>query len=320
MNLPKNRLEELKVGVLIPTKDRPKCVEQLLISLLNSTVKPTQIVIVSSGENISDVVGPFQEFLHISYVHSSTGGQVYQKMVGIRLLSPELDWVMFLDDDVLVDANCIANALHEIERLTIAEKRNVAGVGLALPSLSRANHVNPIVKIIGKIFLISNEKPGHVYLNGHAASYSNSKEILTTEWLNGASIWKLGSVRNYGAGIISTKYAACEDLIFSYYKRHKGELVYLPNARLAFQKENITDFEKYEVFCAAALWRLYFILTNTGFSRVAYLYSQIGRILFGISKTKELKALFVVKCIKLWMYLLYLSIFPKRINQALKKI
>jgi glycosyltransferase involved in cell wall biosynthesis len=309
-----------KVGVLIPTRNRPQKVRKLLASLVRSTIQPTQVVIVSSGDEISEVLNEFSSLLIIKYEHSASYGQANQKKIGVKLLEQDLDWVVFLDDDLVVHPNCIENALRDVFDFEISSNNRVTGVGLALPPTSRALKSNGVLRWIGRAFLISNTKPGVVSKSGHAASYLESKEILPTQWLNGASMWRRNSINFYGKDLISTKYAACEDLIFSHSRFQGNNLIYSPNALITFQEDEVTNFESSLVFETAALWRLYFVMTNRGFSRTLFLYSQIGRTLFGVMKTDEYRLHFLWRGLVFWVRLVFLSMSRTKLENTLKSV
>ena len=308
------------VGILIPTRNRPDKVLKLLDSLAGSSVKPTQVVIVSSGSDISHVVSEFVSKLTIRYLHTDVSGQANQKKLGCRLLDEDLEWVVFLDDDLVVSTSCIQTAIQEAESFENDSKLRVLGVGLALPPTTRVTKENGFTKLLGEIFGISNSIPGAVFKNGHAASYLECKEVTSTQWLNGASMWRRELVTNYGKNLISTKYAACEDLIFSYPLNLKGKLIYVPAARVDFQDDELTNFENFSVFKTAALWRLYFVSTNPGFSLPFFLFTQLGRNLFGAFKTKESPLKFFLNASALWLELLYLSSRKSRIENTLRNL
>jgi hypothetical protein len=179
---------------------------------------------------------------------------------------------------------------------------------------------NGVLRWIGRAFLISNAKPGVVSKNGHAASYLESRETLPTQWLNGASMWRRNSINFYGKDLVSTKYAACEDLIFSYSQFQGSNLIYSPNALITFQEDEVTNFESSLVFETAALWRLYFVMTNRGFSRTLFLYSQIGRTLFGVVRTDEYRLRFLWRGMVLWVRLVFLSTSRTKLENTLKSV
>jgi GT2 family glycosyltransferase len=309
-----------EVGILIPTRNRPEMVQKLLKSLQNSTLKPAQIVIVSSGTDISYIVDEFQSVLEITYLHTEVAGQVNQKKIGTKLLCEDLKWVIFLDDDLVVGHSCIEAAIQGAESVERQLRMPVLGVGLALPSTSRVSGSNRITKLIGKCFGISNSDPGVVRKNGHAVSYLESEKVICTQWLNGASMWKREIVNDYGLNLTSSKYAACEDLFFSYPQRLLGKLVFVPTAKAEFQNEELTDFENFSVFKSAALWRLNFVISNEGFSRLLFLYSQIGRTLFGILRTKESRFRFTVNSIALFVQLICIGTNKGKLENLIRTV
>jgi glycosyltransferase involved in cell wall biosynthesis len=307
-----------EVGILIPTRNRPEKVRTLLNSLAVSSIKPKQVVVVSSGLDISDVILEYANVLNVDYLHSEISGQVNQKKLGCKLLLENLEWVIFLDDDLVLAPSCIENAINEADGYEEKSGFSVSGVGLALPSTTRGNRESFPIKLVGKIFGISNSKPGAIYRNGHAASYLDCPTVTPTQWLNGASMWKRTFVDNYGQDLISTNYAACEDLLFSYPISLRGQLIYVPEARVDFQDVELTDFEKFSVFKSAALWRLYFVVTNVGFSVPFFLFTQVGRNLFGAYKSGSSRMKFLWHASLLWVKLVYLSRNKSRIENALK--
>lgn len=283
-----------QIAVLIPTRNRPEKIAKLLDSLRSSTIKPNQIIIVASGEDIKNHLKPFEDSFEISYQYTQVVGQIAQKKIGISLINEESNWCLFLDDDLTVDCKAIEFALEAVNSRHAA---GVVGVGFSLPTTSRAKNANPITLRMGSLFGINTNTPGKVLRNGHATSYLHLEEIKTTEWLNGASMWRKSVLYTYGLGIPSTRYAACEDLIFSYPLREKGELLYAPKARLHFQDVELSDYDSLIVFESASYWRYYFVCQN-GLSRISFFYGQFGRILFIVLRTRNGKLSTFLKFIK----------------------
>ncbi len=272
-----------QIAVLIPTRNRPEKIAKLLDSLRSSTIKPNQIIIVASGEDIKNHLKPFRDSFEITYQYTQIVGQIAQKKIGIDLINEEINWCLFLDDDLTVDHRALEFALEAVNSRFAAE---VVGVGFSLPATSRAQSASPLTLRMGNLFGIQNSAPGKVLRNGHATSYLQLEEITRTDWLNGASMWRKSVLNTYGLGIPSTKYAACEDLIFSYPLREKGELIYAPKAKLHFQDDEFSDFNSLFVFESASYWRYYFVCQNR-LSRVSFFYSQFARIIYIVMKTRN---------------------------------
>ena len=283
-------------AILIPTRNRAEKVANLLSSIQSSIRQPYQIIIVASGEDISATVDEFKDLLPISYRHTDSIGQIAQKKIGISLIMPRAEWCLFLDDDLLLAPNAIDNAFKAIDAF-IAD--DVIGVGLSLPSTTRAGDVNWLIRTAANFFGIKTSPPGRVFKNGHASSYLDEKLVTETQWLNGASLWKSELLDTYGKELPSTSYAACEDLIFSYPLNKLGKLIYAPSAKLQFQVSELSDFDSLRVMEAAAYWRFYFVSIHKELSIWSFAFSQIGRSFFAIIKTKERKIHFTLGLIKL---------------------
>ena len=101
-------------SILIATKDRPGSMRNLLRSVAQSTVRPKSIVVVSSGCPIDDVISEFNESLKIDYFHSEMMGQVNQKKLGISRIQKEIPWVLFLDDDLLLEPKAVEIAFETL--------------------------------------------------------------------------------------------------------------------------------------------------------------------------------------------------------------
>lgn len=275
-----------KIAILIPTRNQPLAIEALLETIEESTIKPEQVIIVSSGEEISSVVDKFKDRFPIDYEHTSIKGQIAQKRIGIGLIERNIDWCLFLDDDLLLESQTLEITLHALNSNVFT---NVVGAGLAIPSTSRSAVLSKAKRRLAKSLQLWSEDPGRVLKSGHATSYLDSKSVVSTQWLNGASIWKSELVGQYGKGLPSTPYAACEDLIFSYPNSKIGTLIFIPNAKVNFQSLELSPYDNFEVIKAASYWRYFFVLQHQELSIRWFFFSQVVRSIFALLRTKESK-------------------------------
>jgi glycosyltransferase involved in cell wall biosynthesis len=274
-------------AILIPTRNRPEKVKKLLESIFSSKAAPQQILIVASGDDISQEISSFQEKLPITYILSKRGGQVNQKKLGLSNIHPDIQWVAFLDDDVLVLSDTFDSAFEKIDLFEKARGEQILGIGFGITSTSRARSAHGLVKVFGYLFLLYKKKPGHVLSSGHATSYQESDQPAFTEWLNGVSMWRRESSVNYSLIDINPKYAACEDLIFSYPESKLGKLLFLPQSRVTYQDFEITNFENFQVIESGAFNRMFFVLSNSELSKWKCAWSQVGRCLYAIAVKDE---------------------------------
>ena len=280
-------------GVLVATRNRPESLSKLLESLQVSSIPPTQVVVASSGEQIKDLIEKFASKLNITHIHISEKGQIRHKMVGIRLLLPTLSWVAFLDDDVILDVNAIENMFHTISNYP--NSANLVGVGFSASNWKQ-DSVSLVNKIFSSFFGVSTRREGAVLRNGQSNNYMNSKTMIRTSWLNGASMWRKTVADTYEIPFLDASYSVCEDLIFSYQQSKKGMLLYNPASSFAFQDSSQPSQLNIAIFSALTYWRMYFVLTNEELSISLFLWAQIGRTLqFAINANGNFKERFVVR-------------------------
>jgi glycosyltransferase involved in cell wall biosynthesis len=280
-----------KFEILIATRNRPRKLKNLLQSISKSSLKPEKVIVVSSGDDISACISEFSEQLKMEHIHSELSGQVNQKKQGIEKLMKSSEWVIFLDDDLLINSDTVANAFGSIEELDMSNSE-LLGIGLGLPPTQRLNRSSIIESMFARFFCLTNSEPGSVLPSGQGVSYLHSPEPIFTSWLNGASVWRIEAANDYLYSVPSSMYAACEDLVFSYQQSKKGKLVYVPSAEVEFQDAEPNDYNRDQAIKSAAAWRYFFVKSNPELSLTKLFISQVGRLVFIVVKNhKNLKAL-----------------------------
>lgn len=273
----------MKIAILIATRNRPNELECLLESILMQSELPAQIVIVSSGKDISYVIQRFEEELKLDHYHIDGYGQIRQKMFGVQKLSKDTDWVLFLDDDLILRKNSLEQLKKSIVELEKGETYPVIGIGIGIPSTSHLKKAS-FEKFIARLFLLDSDRAGAVLKSGHPVEYLKSEHLVKTDWLNGVSAWRLDACLSYNFDFLDARYSAFEDVIFSYKQRFRGNLVFDPRIVIDMQDSQLTDFSRGDVFQAASYWRLKFVLDNEEISKPFFLWSQVGRSFYFIWK------------------------------------
>ena len=277
----------MKIAILISTRNRPAQLEALLESIARLNEQPSQVVISSSGSDISNLVSKYSEMLSVSHVSTELYGQIRQKMLGITALDDSIEWTIFLDDDVLLPRDFLEKLCNVIKSRNIQSTSHLLGIGFKIPSTSHLIYGSKAKLILSRLFFLNASAPGKVLESGHPVSYLSSKEIIETKWLNGISAWSSQSLPSYGSDYLEARYSAFEDVIFSYSQSKFGQLIYVPEIGVDFQPTMATNLSNPIVFESASYWRLKFILANNEFSKPKYLWSQIGRSIFFIASSKE---------------------------------
>lgn len=302
-----------KIGILIATRNRKQCVRNLLNSLLESDIK--EIVISASGQDLTELVHEFSLHLPVKYMLGDAG-QIRQKLNGISVLSEELDWVIFSDDDLEFSSQFLSILEEALSELS----SDVIGVGLNL-QINNIQNQSKVHRFIRKVFNLQNGKEGSVQPNGECVSYLNSKIPIETFWLNGASVWRRKTVEQYNSIFPETKYAAYEDAFFSHAASKTGRLLYRPDLKIKYSGSGIPTMMSSLVFLSVNYWKLLFVLSFK-LSLKRCLFSIFGStliFLFSKSTTESIRQK-VVTVIHLFMILFIMFFVKNKLNFMLSAV
>ncbi len=253
---------QLSFAVLIATRNRPAALDTLLNSINALELPPKMLVIVSSGMDISHIIEKHQK-LSVLHKRISQRGQIRQKMFGIPEIPKDVDWVLFLDDDLVLEPSSTVNLLKFLS--SHQDAASVIGLGLADSSRVDTKSLSFFSKI----------KAGTVSKSGKNFDYMSSRVPIQTSWLNGASMWRRNQVDKYFFEYLDSNYSICEDLIFSYSRSKSGSMYFVPDARFNFQSNVIPTVNDFEIFRARAYWKYYFVSINSDLSVLLFLLSQV---------------------------------------------
>lgn len=278
--------ERSMISIIIATKNRKVLLHELLISLVESILKPREVIIVSTGQDIEDVIRRFSHELFIVHKHDKIGGQVRQKKIGLSLVSKNSNWFMFCDDDVKFRKDTLSN----IEKICVDSPRSIGGVGLKSVN-KQENRVNLLTDLF-----IKKSFDGKIKKSGVTKNYMNSNVPIYTEWLNGLSVWRKEYLATYNPKLKNYHYASYEDVNFSYLVNKSSQLLYNPNLILLNQQQSAEN--NFESFRALRENRLEFVLNNSEFSHTALLFYEIACLVKIIWNPKNiLKTIFLIKFI-----------------------
>ena len=193
------------------------------------------------------------------------------------MVQDDIDWVIFLDDDVRISSKLLSQFKNEVKNHESRYTNSIGGVGFRIPETSRITQRNYVHKLVARIFLLDSPRRGKVLLSGHPTSYMESNLRMRTEWLTGISAWKKDLLSEYGSKFQHTSYAAMEDVFFSYKVSSSSILEYIPELRVDFQMEYITNLNTARIYSLTSIWTYFLVRESPKLSMTLFLYSQIGR-------------------------------------------
>ena len=269
--------------ILIATKDRPRQIMNLLKSLEISTMLPVEIIIVVNGEDINPQVEKFKNTLNIKIIKSDIGSQVFQKKLGLDHLPSTCKWVLFLDDDVLVNTDSIKLLINNY--VLNNSYRQYAGFGMAIRN-RRLRDVNHIIRYLLFVIKLFSFKPGSVTQGGHPQSYLNEIKSCEVEWLNGISLWKKEVLHLYRNIPSTAGYSAYEDVSFSYQVSRIHKLIFAADCFVSDQicqnNKPLTTNE----FVLGCYARFVFVKSHSNMSCFWFAIGQVIRSVDFVIKSK----------------------------------
>ncbi len=196
------------VAVVVPTKDRPVQLANLLDSLAAQTIRVGAIVVVDHGGNAESVVGRFTQTLPVVCIQSPVAGQLAQRNIGIEIVESNHRLIGFVDDDLVFETDAFERMIEFWNKAP----GNTAGVGFNITNCPPFRF-----SALLKLFYLSSPVPGQVLRSGHNAPIQNLPGDMPTDWLGGGyTIWTADVLRSFPQDDLRTRWAIGEDLRFSY--------------------------------------------------------------------------------------------------------
>ena len=276
--------KNLNFIVLIATKNRPTELALLLDSITKSSILPSKVVIVFAGIDINRIVSDYSSKLNIELIRSEISSQIFQKSEGIKALKSNDGWVLFLDDDVLIDSKAIEILANQYIYNDKYSKH--VGFGLAIKNINYRN-----LNFLSKIFLYTCKlysfKPGAITKSGHPQSYLHQNYDSDVSWLNGISVWRSDVLKTYINADLIVDHSSYEDVIFSYNLSKTNKLRFLSDVIVTSQIQMAPQITSSRQFIYGSYLRYYFVDKHKEFSKYWLLVAQILRNIEYIFVTKD---------------------------------
>lgn len=177
-----NSLVDVRVGVVIPTRNRPRNISKLLVSIEKSTLHPSLCVIVDSSSERYELPECSFNFL---FVNPGITGQVNQRNYGFNIINQysNIEYIFVLDDDIELDRFAISEALIGINKYLLSDDKFV-GFSLNIKNL-------PSSATCAKKILLFTRKPGVVLKSSFNTALSNISCDFECDWVSGgAAVWR----------------------------------------------------------------------------------------------------------------------------------
>ena len=272
-------LKNKDVAIICATKNQPDNIIRMLDSISESQIGIGQILISDGGKNLKKVIEPYKNKLNVKCIYSPISGQVLQRNFARKFLYKDIRLVIHFDDDIIIEKDALSKMI-----LFWNNVENHRGTSLAGASFNLINAPSMHNSIFRKFFFIDTEPRGSVKKGGYAAPFCPAINTHEVSWLlGGATAWSREVLDNYPHPIdFSTKWAVCEDLIFSFQLSQTHKMFVVQDARVKHdEKQELMKFSKGLFYGkSSVVMRYYFCSINSDIDSVLFFWMTFG-ILFG---------------------------------------
>ncbi|MEE8057927.1 MAG: glycosyltransferase family 2 protein [Pseudomonadales bacterium] len=273
------------VVFIVPTKDRPKKIMDLLDSLAIQTVNFSRLIIVDGGESIRNVVMAYADRLPVEYFQCLPPGQIRQRNMALSKLDNRTNLVGYLDDDLVLEPQ----ALEEMLNCWNNHEENTAGISFNITNAPPFKHSS-----LRSLMKMSSPVQGRILKSGYNVPISPTDKDIRSQWLcGGATVWRQDLLLENAYKEVKSSWAICEDIMFSY-PIGKHYPMYVA-AKSGVRHEHVYDHKskmKHKYYGrTATLWRLFFVESHAELSRVSFCWmiscQIVAHVCMGLVKLKQ---------------------------------
>ena len=264
------------ICIITPTFNRTKQLNNLLTTLTQQTLSVASIIVADGKGSAKEVIDKYRDHLPVKWLNCPVQGQIPQRNYALQKLPIACKVVIYFDDDIQLESN----AIEEMVNFWNNQSPIPAGV-----SFNISNKPEQSDNIFRHIFCMATEPRGKVWKSGYNSPCGNKENNMSSEWLcGGVTAWRKDVLDTYSIPDISSRWAVCEDLIFSY-PVGKNETLFVCAQAKVKHIDDITKLGFYKCLERGkntVLWRLYFVSINPDLSVLLFFWMNIG-LLFGYS-------------------------------------
>ena len=222
----------LKISVIIPTLNRKNDLEKTLMSISKCDKLPFEVIIIDQSDNdeTKEFCNNFN-VLNIRYFYTETKSSSLARNIWIDSLNKDSDFVLFLDDDVLLEKDFFT----ELENFFLNNEKAkwwVANIKSPSRQITLAKRV--------WLFLLSwsftTDKTFVTAWWFNVMPFKNPLHIENVEWTSGCGMFFRKSVFDEWFRFEKNfmKYSLMEDCFLSYgiQGKYKNSLFFVPNIKM----------------------------------------------------------------------------------------
>ncbi len=263
------------VALIIPTRNRPELLANLLRSLQEQTVQPHQVIIVDgSDQPIEPEIKPFLSPC-VSSMRVFPPSFTRQRNAGSKALREDITLVGYLDDDTVLERDAVEAMLSFWEHGC----DDVGGSSFNITNRP-AGKVSLFTRLFDKLFCLNDGRQGVVLRSGFNPIVSPVLEDTYTEWLAGGStVWRRQVLEEFRHDEWFVGSGNLEDIDFSLAVNKKYKLVVLKDAKIQHLPQPYDEKRCYSLGKTLVAQRYYVVKKHAELSVPLFYWSTVGRAL-----------------------------------------
>lgn len=290
-----------KVSVVIPTRDRPKDLAELLSTLFNQIYPPLEIIIVDDSPvgSAKQVVNSFSSKFNsiryeLRYVEGSSNGLPAARNLGVKLSTGDV--ILFLDDDTLLDRNVIST-LAAFFKNTPSALGVQPRILLSTSHLSNRRLVGKFKNAVNKVLLLTYYEKNKLRVRRSGASVFPNPltKVISAQRLSGCCCYRREVFSALSFDTNLKRWGFMEDLDFSYriYKKNPSSLYVVPHTKITHKASIEARLPtKLAVYMTTTYWFYVFfkdVFEDSILNLIAFLWASIGSLasIMGVLITKK---------------------------------
>lgn len=266
-----------QLAVVIPTRNRPRDLANLLSCLEDQKGLINQVVVIDSSDNDDSEKVCQRSKLPIEYNHTELKSAAIQRNMGMTKVDLKTTHLGFLDDDVKIEPDYFLRLVHEL-----TDKNAIGISGIALNPLAFSLRTKPrgAVGKFYRLFLLDSLLDGKLLSSGVNVPVRDYEGCtVEVDWLIGCSIWNFQSIKDLRFEEDFFGQSLGEDVIFSYLASRRGILLTNPNVLITHYESNVgrPGYVEFYRMWTRNRYRLIQVMELGLRGRVSYAWSNLGQ-------------------------------------------